>query len=275
VNGSDPKETGMEKEIIISAENVVKKFGDRVILNGITLDIYRGETFVIMGGSGCGKSTFLRHLIGALKPDSGKVSVLGKDLAGLDEDGLDAVKKKIGMCFQSAALFDSMTVGDNVSLPLREHTKLDKSVIDIVVKMKLEMVGLRGFEDLMPSQLSGGMRKRVGLARAIVMDPEIIFYDEPTAGLDPIVAGVIDKLILDLSKKLSITSVVVTHDMKSVFSIADRVAMLYEGRVLEVGRSDEMKNSKNPMVQQFIAGSPDGPIKFFQQKDDYLEQLIK
>ena len=168
-----------------------------------------------------------------------------------------------------------MTVGENVSLSLREHTKLDRSVIDIVVKMKLEMVGLRGFEDLMPSQLSGGMRKRVGLARAIVMDPEIIFYDEPTAGLDPIVAGVIDKLILDLSKKLSITSVVVTHDMKSVFSIADRVAMLYEGRVLEAGESDMVKNSKNPMVRQFIAGSPDGPIKFFQQKDDYLEQLIK
>ena len=265
----------MEKEIIISAENVVKKFGERTILNGITLDIYRGETFVIMGGSGCGKSTLLRHLIGALKPDSGKVSVLGKDLAVLSEDGLDAVKKKIGMCFQSAALFDSMTVGENVSLPLREHTKLDRSVIDIVVKMKLEMVGLRGFEDLMPSQLSGGMRKRVGLARAIVMDPEIIFYDEPTAGLDPIVAGVIDKLILDLSKKLSITSVVVTHDMKSVFSIADRVAMLYEGKVLEVGESDTVKNSTNSMVRQFIAGSPDGPIKFFQQKDDYLEQLIK
>ena len=265
----------MEKEIIISAENVVKKFGERTILNGITLDIYRGETFVIMGGSGCGKSTLLRHLIGALKPDSGKVSVLGKDLAVLSEDGLDAVKKKIGMCFQSAALFDSMTVGENVSLPLREHTKLDRSVIDIVVKMKLEMVGLRGFEDLMPSQLSGGMRKRVGLARAIVMDPEIIFYDEPTAGLDPIVAGVIDKLILDLSRKLSITSVVVTHDMKSVFSIADRIAMLYEGRVLEVGTPDEIRKSKNQMVQQFVVGSPDGPIKFFQQKDDYLEQLMK
>ncbi len=263
------------KEIVIKSENVFRKFGDRAILNGISLEIYRGETFVIMGGSGCGKSTLLRHLIGALKPDSGKVYLLGKELSGLSEDKMDMIKKKIGMCYQSAALFDSMTVGDNVSLPLREHTKLDKSVIDIVVKMKLEMVGLRGFEDLMPSQLSGGMRKRVGLARAIVMDPEIIFYDEPTAGLDPIVAGVIDKLILDLSQKLSITSVVVTHDMKSVFSIADRVAMLYEGKVLEVGKPDEIKNSSNPMVQQFIVGSPDGPIKFFQQKDDYLEHLIK
>lgn len=265
----------MEKEIVIKADNIVKKFGDRTVLNGINLEVYRGETFVIMGGSGCGKSTLLRHLIGALKPDSGNVHLLGKEIVGLSEDEMDKVKKKIGMCFQSAALFDSMTVGENVSLPLREHTKLDRSVIDIVVKMKLELVGLRGFEDLIPSQLSGGMRKRVGLARAIVMDPEIIFYDEPTAGLDPIVAGVIDKLILDLSKKLSITSVVVTHDMKSVFSIADRIAMLYEGKVLEVGTPVEIKNSANPMVGQFISGSPDGPIRFFQQKDDYLEHIIK
>ncbi|MFH0764602.1 MAG: ABC transporter ATP-binding protein [Candidatus Omnitrophota bacterium] len=265
----------MDKEVVIKAENVVKKFGDRTVLNGVSLEVYKGETFVIMGGSGCGKSTFLRHLIGALKPDSGKISLLGKDLAKLTDDELDAVKKKIGMSFQSSALFDSMNIGENVSLPLKEHTKLEKSVIDIVVKMKLEMVGLRGFEDLMPSQISGGMRKRVGLARAIAMDPEIVFYDEPTAGLDPIVAGVIDKLIIDLSKKLAITTVVVTHDMKSVFSIADRIAMLYEGRVLEVGAPDEIRKSKNPMVQQFISGSADGPIKFFQQKDDYLEQLIK
>ncbi|MDD3905277.1 MAG: ABC transporter ATP-binding protein [Candidatus Omnitrophica bacterium] len=265
----------MEKEIVIKAENVVKKFGDRTVLSGVSLEVYKGETFVIMGGSGCGKSTFLRHLIGALKPDSGKVYLLGKDLSILKEDDLDGVKKKIGMSFQSSALFDSMTVGENVALPLKEHAKIEQSVIDIVVKMKLELVGLRGFEDLMPSQISGGMRKRVGLARAIVMDPEIVFYDEPTAGLDPIVAGVIDKLILDLSQKLSITSVVVTHDMKSVFSIASRVAMLYEGRVLEVGTPDEIRGSKNQMVQQFVAGSPDGPIKFFQQKDDYLEQLMK
>jgi phospholipid/cholesterol/gamma-HCH transport system ATP-binding protein len=265
----------MEKEVVIKSENVVKHFGPRAVLNGVSLEIYRGETFVIMGGSGCGKSTFLRHIIGALKPDAGRIHLLGKDLSSLNEDEMDKVKKKIGMCFQNSALFDSMTVGDNVSLPLKEHTKLDRSVIDIVVKMKLELVGLRGFEDLMPSQLSGGMRKRVGLARAIVMDPEIVFYDEPTAGLDPIVAGVIDKLILDLSKKLSITSVVVTHDMKSVFSIADRIAMLYEGKVLEVGTPDDIRKSKNEMVQQFICGSPDGPIRFFQQKDDYLEHLLR
>ena len=265
----------MDKELVIKAQDVVKHFGERTVLDGINLEVYKGETFVIMGGSGCGKRTFLRHVIGSLKPDSGKIYLLGKDLSALGEDEMDAVKKKIGMSFQSAALFDSMTVGENVSLPLREHTKLDKNVIDIVVKMQLELVGLRGFEDLMPSQLSGGMRKRVALARAIVMDPEVVFYDEPTAGLDPIVAGVIDKLILDLSKKLSITSIVVTHDMKSVFSIADRVAMLYEGKVLEVGTPDQIRTSKNQMVQQFISGSPDGPIRFFQQKDDYLEHLIK
>ncbi|OGW75540.1 MAG: ABC transporter ATP-binding protein [Omnitrophica bacterium RBG_13_46_9] len=265
----------MEKETAIKAENIVKKFGSRTVLNGIDLEIYKGETFVIMGGSGCGKSTLLRHLIGAIRPDSGKVYLLGKDIVDLPEDEMDKVRKRIGMSFQGSALFDSMTVGENVSLSLREHTKLEESVINIVVKMKLELVGLRGFEDLMPSQLSGGMKKRVGLARAIAMDPEIVFYDEPTAGLDPIVAGVIDKLILDLSKKLSITSVVVTHDMGSVFRIADRIAMLYEGRVIEVGTKDEMQHSKNQLVQQFIAGSPDGPIKFFQQKDDYLEQLTK
>jgi len=265
----------MNREVVVRAEDLHKAFGDRRILNGTTLDIYKGETFVIMGGSGCGKSTLLRHLIGALKPDSGKVSLLGKLLTALDESEMDEVRKKIGMCFQSSALFDSMTVGENISLPLREHTKLDENVINIVVKMKLELVGLRGFQDLMPSQLSGGMRKRVGLARAIVMDPQIIFYDEPTAGLDPIVAAVIDKPILDLSKKLSITSVVVTHDMKSVFRIADRMAMLYLGKVLQVGTPDEIKNTKNELIQQFIKGQPDGPVSFVQKGDDYLESLTR
>ncbi|MBN1353319.1 MAG: ABC transporter ATP-binding protein [Candidatus Omnitrophica bacterium] len=265
----------MDKEIAIKVDNVVKRFGNRTILNGISLEVYKGETFVIMGGSGCGKSTLLRHMIGAIRPDLGKISLLGRDITCLNEDDMDKIKKRIGMSFQGSALFDSMTVGENVALPLREHTKLEESVINIVVKMKLELVGLRGFEDLMPSQLSGGMKKRVGLARAIVMDPEIVFYDEPTAGLDPIVAGVIDKLILDLSQKLSITSVVVTHDMGSVFRIADRIAMLYEGRVVELGTKEEIKNSKNGMIRQFITGDPDGPIKFFQQKDDYLEQLTK
>jgi len=263
------------KETAVKVENLVRRFGERTILNGIDLEIKKGETFVIMGGSGCGKSTLLRHMIGSLKPDSGRVSLLGTDITNLTEDEMDAIKKKVGMSFQGSALFDSMTVGENVSLALREHTKLEENVINIMIKMKLELVGLSGFESLMPSQLSGGMKKRVGLARAIAMDPEIIFYDEPTAGLDPIVAGVIDKLILDLSKKLSITSIVVTHDMGSVFRIADRIAMLYEGKVVEVGTKDEIKHSKNPLVKQFLAGDPDGPIKFFQSSGDYLEQLTK
>lgn len=264
-----------EREVVIEVIDLVKKFGDRTILQGVNLKIYRGETFVIMGGSGCGKSTLLRHMIGSLKPDSGRVILLGEDITDLSGDELDPLRKKIGMSFQSSALFDSMTVAENVSLSLREHTKLEKNVIDIMVKMKLELVGLRGFEDLLPSELSGGMRKRVGLARAIAMDPQIIFYDEPTAGLDPIVAAVIDKLIIDLSKKLSINSVVVTHDMKSVMSIADRIAMLYEGKVLTIGTPDEIKNSENEIVQQFISGNSDGPIQFFQQKSDYLENLTQ
>jgi len=264
-----------EKEPIIVIKDLIKTFGDRRVLNGVNLTIYRGETFVLMGGSGCGKSTLLRHMIGSHKPDSGSVSLMGGELSALDEDKMDNVKKKIGMLFQSGALFDSMTVGENVSLPLREHTKLDEDVIKIVVKMKLELVGLRGFEDMMPSQLSGGMKKRVGLARAIVMDPEVVFYDEPTAGLDPIVGAVIDKLILDLTKKLSITSVVVTHDMNSVFRIADRIAMLHQGKIIAKGTSEEIEKSDDGMVKQFIKGDPDGPVSFFKEKGDYLKDLIK
>ena len=264
-----------EREVVVEVKDLVRAFGDRTVLDGVNLKVYRGETFVIMGGSGCGKSTLLRHMIGNLKPTSGRVLLLGTDITDLYGAQLDEVRKKIGMSFQSSALFDSMTVGENVSLPLKEHTKLEDSVIEIMLKMKLELVGLRGFENLMPSEISGGMKKRVGLARAIAMDPQIIFYDEPTAGLDPIVAAVVDKLIMDLSKKMAITSIVVTHDMKSVMTIADRIAMLYEGKVLEVGTPEEITNSKNPMVQQFIKGEYDGPIKFFQQKDDYLEHLTQ
>jgi len=264
----------MEKEPVIEISNVVKEFDGRRVLDGVNLTICRGETFVLMGGSGCGKSTLLRHMIGSYRPESGSVKLMGKDLAGLGEDDMDKVRKKIGMLFQSAALFDSMTVGENVSLPLREHTKLDDDVIRIVVKMKLELVGLRGFEALMPSQLSGGMKKRVGLARAIVMDPEVVFYDEPTAGLDPIVGGVIDKLILDLTKKLSITSVVVTHDMNSVFRIADRIAMLHQGKIVAQGTRQEFEKSDNELVKQFVKGDPDGPVKFFMDKGDYIKDLI-
>lgn len=263
----------MKKEAVISVKNLVKNFGSRRILNGISLDIYSGETLVVMGGSGCGKSTFLRHLIGAIRPDSGEIWMFGRDIAKLNEDEMHEVRKKFGMLFQSGALFDSMTVGENIALPLREHTQLDESIINIIIKMKLELVGLRGFENLMPSQLSGGMKKRVGLARAIVMDPTIVFYDEPTAGLDPVMTGVVDKLTIDLTKKLHITSVVVTHDMNSVFRIADRIVMLHLGEVLQIGTPDEIRHSKDPIVQQFISGEAEGPISFFQTGDDYLEHL--
>jgi len=261
------------KEVVISVKNLTKRYGNRTILNGINLDIYEGETMVIMGGSGCGKSTFLRHLIGAIRPDEGEVWMFGKNIAKAAEEEMDEIRKKFGMLFQSGALFDSMTVGENIALPLREHTKLDENIIKIVIKMKLELVGLRGFENLMPSQLSGGMKKRVGLARAIVMDPKIVFYDEPTAGLDPVMTGVVDKLTIDLTKKLQITSVVVTHDMNSVFRIADRIVMLHQGNVVQVGTPDEIKSSKNPTVRQFITGDAEGPISFVQQGDDYLEHL--
>lgn len=263
------------KEVVIKIENLVKEFGGRRVLDGINLEIYKGESFVIMGGSGCGKSTVLRHIIGGLRPDSGKVYLFGEDISAAGEDKMDGFKKRFGMLFQSAALFDSLTVEENISLPLREHTKLDGHIIKIMVKMKLELVGLHGFGHLYPSQLSGGMKKRVGLARAIALDPEIIFYDEPSAGLDPVVTAVIDQLIVDLSEKLSITSVIVTHDMSSVFRIADRIAMLHKGKVLEVGTKEEIRNSKNEYVQQFITGSPDGPIGFFKPDENYLQELTK
>jgi phospholipid/cholesterol/gamma-HCH transport system ATP-binding protein len=263
------------KEVIISVRGLEKSFGGRKVLDGIDLDIYKGETFVIMGGSGCGKSTLLRHLIGLIKPDKGHVYHSNKDITTMTEEEMDNMKKKFGMLFQSAALLDSLNVEQNVSLPLKEHTKLDDNIIKIIVKMKLSLVGLRGFEKFMPSELSGGMKKRVGLARAIVMDPEVVFYDEPSAGLDPIVTAVIDKLMIDLSKKLLITSIVVTHDMNSVFRIADRIAMLYQGRIIAIGTREQIKNSEDPIVQQFIKGDTEGPLDFFRKGDDYLTAIVE
>jgi len=249
-----------ERKVAISIKDLIKYFDDMKVLDGINLDIYQGETFVIMGGSGCGKSTLLRHMSGAIQPSSGKVFFGDKDLTVLSYEEKEKIKRRFGMSFQSSALIDYLNVEENVALPLKEHTRLDPKIISIIVKMKLNLVGMQGFEHLMPSMLSGGMKKRVGLARAIVMDPEVVFYDEPTAGLDPIVCAVIDKLILDLSKKLLLTSVVVTHNMESVFRIADRAAMLHDGVVLAVGTPEEIKNSPNPIVQQFIKGEIDGPV---------------
>lgn len=258
---------------MIKITNLDKAFAGRKVLNNINLTIKQGETMVIMGGSGCGKSTLLRHIVGLTKPDSGKIIIKGHDIVSMNESELSEIRKKFGMLFQSGALLNSLTVGENVALPLVEHTKLDRKIINIIVKMKLELVGLTGFENLMPAELSGGMKKRVGLARAIAMDPEMVFYDEPGAGLDPITAAVIDQLIIDLNHKLGMTSIVVTHEMQSAFRIADRMAVLYKGSVVALGTPDEIKKSDHPYVKQFITGSADGPEPMRRSKDDYIKRL--
>ncbi|MBI3098357.1 MAG: ABC transporter ATP-binding protein [Planctomycetes bacterium] len=259
---------------VISCKGLKKVFDGRTVLKDINLEIVDGETIVIMGGSGCGKSTFLRLLLGAYAPDGGTIHILGKDIGNADDATKDEVRKRTGILFQSGALFNSMTVGENVALPMREHTPLTEDVIEIMVKMKLELVGLRDAEHLKPSQLSGGMRKRVGLARAIALDPKILYYDEPTTGLDPITSGVINTMIMDLSKKLRVTSVVVTHDMGSAFTVADRMAMLYLGEVIQIGTPQEFLNSPDPRVQQFVYGKPDGPIPLRMSRTDYVEDLL-
>jgi len=250
-----------ENNVVVSVKNLEKSFGGRKVLDDITLNVHKGETFVIMGGSGSGKSTLMRIMTGGISPEAGQVYFSGKEISRLNNEEKEMIKRQFGMSFQSAALLDSLTVEQNVSLPLQEHTKLTAKVISIIAKMKLNLVGLQGFENYLPSMLSGGMRKRAGLARAIAMDPEIVFYDEPTAGLDPVMCAVIDKLILDLTKKLNLTSVVVTHNMESVFRIADRVAFLYQGKLLQVGTKEEIKESQNEIVQQFIKGEIEGPIQ--------------
>lgn len=258
---------------IISLRNVSKVFQGMKIIDNVNLDIFPGETFVIMGCSGSGKSTLLRLMTGAIKPNEGSVIIKGKDIAKISSDELDEVKRSFGMCFQYSALLDSLTVQENIELPIREHTKLADEITEIIIKMKLSLVGLRGYEHYYPSQISGGMRKRVGLARAIALDPDIVFYDEPTSGLDPVVGGVIGHLIKDLSVKLAITSVVVTHDMQSVFAIGDRIAMVHKGQIVEVGTSEEIRNSRNPFIQQFINGKPEGPIDFFKEDIGIIEAL--
>lgn len=259
---------------IIEVKNLIKTFGDRNVLNGVTVKIPRGKITVIMGGSGCGKSTFLRHLIGLHQPTSGDIFFNGRNIAQMDREGMDQVRRSFGMLFQGSALFNSMTVGENVAVPLKEHTPLPEETIKIIVRIKLELVGLTGFEHFYPHEISGGMKKRVALARAIALDPKIVFYDEPGAGLDPITASMIDQLILDLSRKLNMTSVVVTHEMKSAFRIADQVIMLHKGKVLEVGTAEQIQNSKDAYVRQFIEGEPEGAIPFKQTSEAYLKGLL-
>jgi len=260
---------------MIQVKNLIKRFGDRTVLDGLNLTIPEGKITVIMGGSGCGKSTFLKNLIGLLRPSEGEIWIEGKNVASLTEKEFDEVRKKFGMLFQGSALFNSLTVGENVALPLKEHTDLSEEIIGIIVKIKLELVGLTGFEDFYPHQISGGMKKRVALARAIALDPKIVFYDEPGAGLDPITAGMIDQLILDLSRKLKITSVVVTHEMKSAFRIADQMVVLHRGRVVVEGAPETIKQSNDPYVRQFIHGDPEGAIPFKQSSEAYLKGLLE
>lgn len=262
---------------MIRLENVTKVFGEGenriVVLDDFNAHFPKGKITCILGGSGSGKSTVLKLIMGVYKPNKGKITIDGEDITIMDNKQINEVRKKFGIMFQSGALFNSMTVLDNVALPLREHTKLNENTIRIMVKMKLEMVGLRGAEHLKPAQLSGGMLKRIALARAIALDPMMVFYDEPSAGLDPISIGVIDKLIKDLSQKMGITSVVVTHELPSAMRISDKIIMLFKGKIVAEGSPDEIRNSEDPRVVQFINGSPDGPIPFSKSSKDYAEEL--
>lgn len=253
---------------MIEIVDLHKSFGDKIVLDGVNLHIKKGESMVVIGGSGSGKSVLIKHIIGILKPDKGKVFVDGIDITSLDEDELYDIRKKFGMLFQMSALFDSLTVWENVSFFLMRHKKIKEKEAKKIAIEKLRLVGLVGVEDLIPSELSGGMKKRVGLARAIAHEPEILLYDEPTTGLDPIMADAINELIIEMKKHLSVTSVAITHDMQSAYKIGDRIAMLYNGKIIEVGTPDEIKNTKNPIVRQFISGSAQGPIKIEGMSDE-------
>ena len=261
-------------EAVIQVLSVVKRFDGRTVLDGIKLDVNRGETLVILGGSGSGKSTLLRLMIGNEKLDGGDILSLGKSLGRMSCHELDDYRRSIGVLFQSGALFNSMTVAENVALPLQEHTDLPDETIEIMVKIKLELVGLRTHADKMPAMLSGGMKKRAGLARAIALDPKILFYDEPSAGLDPVTSTEIDHLIMDLNDKLGVTSVVVTHEMESAFRIADRMVLLDRGRFIACGTPDEMRDSTNPLVHQFVFGLADGPLTDRRRAEGYEEDLL-
>lgn len=245
---------------MIKIINLHKSFTDKKVLTGVNLEINTGESMVIIGGSGSGKTVLIKHIIGLLKPDKGDVFVNSTKVNTLKEKELNELRKNFGMLFQSSALFDSMTVGENVGFALTQHALMEQEEIYQRVSECLRMVGLKDVEQLMPSNLSGGMKKRVGLARAIALKPKIILYDEPTTGLDPIMADVINNLIIELREKLQVTSISITHDLVSAYKIADRIAMLYDGKILEVGTPEEIKNSANPVVQQFINGKAEGPI---------------
>src|SRR4030088_3380609 len=256
----------------ISVRDLRVNYGEREILHGISFDVNRGETLVILGGSGSGKSTLLRTLVGLEKPSSGEIWIKGQNIAAISQSEMDAIRKKIGMSFQGGALFGSMTVGENVALPLREHTKLEDSTIEIILRLKLDQVGLAGFEDYMPSELSGGMKKRAAVARALAMDPEMLFFDEPSAGLDPIIAAGIDQLILELKRAFKMTIIVVTHELASAFLIADRMVLAGQGNVEAIGTVDEMRSRTQPSLRQFLDRVPEPEVA---REMDYLQMLTK
>jgi phospholipid/cholesterol/gamma-HCH transport system ATP-binding protein len=263
---------------VIEVRDLGRTFGTRAVLQGISFTVDKGETLIIMGGSGCGKSTLLRHIIGALKPSCGSIRIFGEDIGVMTPDEFDALRLRFGMNFQFGALLQSLTVGENVALPLIENSQVDPAIVDLVVQMKLELVGLTGFEHFKPSEISGGMRKRVGLARAVALDPELLFSDEPTSGLDPIMTAVIDQLTLDLTRKLDMTAVIVTHDMTSAFRIGTKIIMLGAGEragtIIAEGTPDEIRNHPDPEVQQFIKGEPDGPVPLRLASGDYIGGLL-
>ncbi|MGP1346223.1 MAG: ABC transporter ATP-binding protein [Phycisphaerales bacterium] len=283
--GVDPDTIG--RPPVISLRNIKKVFGTQTVLESINLDIYPGETMVIMGGSGSGKSTLLRVIIGSIEPNDGQVWMFNQNLCELDDNRLNAVRKKFGILFQSGALFNSMTIGENVALPIAEHTDLEPNIIAIQVKIKLEQVGLREHADKFPGQISGGMKKRAGLARALALDPQVLFYDEPSAGLDPVTSAEIDQLMLNLTKKLGVASVVVTHEMDSAFTIADRMAMLDKGRMIKVATRQEYEQLRDTpadrlsdlshtdrLIRQFLRGDAEGPLTERKASTNYADDLL-
>jgi phospholipid/cholesterol/gamma-HCH transport system ATP-binding protein len=261
-------------EPVISVRDLVVSYNGRRVLNGINLDVVRGETMVLLGGSGSGKSTLLRHIIGLEQPEAGRILVNGVDLTTSSPKIRSKVQRSIGVAFQSAALFNSMSLEDNVALPLREHTRLAESTIRLMAWMKLSVVGLADYGSRSPQELSGGMKKRAAVARALSLDPEILVFDEPSAGLDPIVAAELDEVILGLKRAFSMTVVVVTHEMASAFRIADRMAMLYQGTLIEVGSKEEIRNSQHPRIRQFLDGIPD-QIFDSAEVDRFFDRYLK